>query len=608
MDENLNISEISTQLAEEKELLSSITEALSEFVKTYQNIKKSLQSVGDISAVDFGALDSKLATLKNDITNYDTTLTKSSDAMNEVFTELNSAKEKIIGVSKDIETLDKTSEVFKNFQAKIENLTESIEDAINQIKELKFDKYEESLQALIKTVEKQNEIVESIAKKNDERLATIEENLKTLLERKEVIKEVVVQTPVVESNVVEKEIRPVEYEIKEEAKAISRIIRDGETASEVERFWENHYVDREFLLMYAKSKLSPFGLLDMEEEFSKIKRIILISLFSFIIVFWAIMCNTALNDVASDILPLSLGIVGVCIWEICIFAKKEKLVVISNQKITPEEIVACVKEGKFPVTYNPREDKFIKFCLLFRRNNQDIEKLENIIKERDASKNKKEPPNKKNYSTLETKTKSESLIKKEENKTIIETKKTDSYAEIEKIVNDGLAGKIVINQVDERLRKIELPDIDFNQLNNMAKEACNLSNDLEMEVARNICMHLKRVGYLDSANKVYKYLLYKGGMNEFLMKDWMKIFVCNKQIETAIKMLNIGILAYECALPRANIPQENLMLFKVLGGFPPCECQMHLADIRKAIHDGTIDDYIIRVGGNPKRIVIYDLK
>jgi hypothetical protein len=97
-------------------------------------------------------------------------------------------------------------------------------------------------------------------------------------------------------------------------------------------------------------------------------------------------------------------------------------------------------------------------------------------------------------------------------------------------------------------------------------------------------------------------------MNEFLMKDWMKIFVCNKQIEIAIKMLNIGILAYECALPRANIPQENLMLFKALGGFPPCECQMHLADIRKAIHDGKIDDYIIRVGGNPKRIVIYDLK
>ncbi len=208
-------------------------------------------------------------------------------------------------------------------------------------------------------------------------------------------------------------------------------------------------------------------------------------------------------------------------------------------------------------------------------------------------------------SNFESETPAEPKPAKTESRAI----KIDNYDEIENILNSHPAplSDADMKDIDEKLKNVQLSKLDFYKLIKMAENATSLSNDYQMSITKNYCMLLKRNGYLEAAHKIYKYLLHKEGVNEFFMKDWSKVFTCNRQIDDAYAILKIGQLAYKKGLDKADIPAENLMIMKLMGGNIPCECELHMKDIDNARLSNNIDSYIRQVGGDPNRKPTYTL-
>ena len=135
------------------------------------------------------------------------------------------------------------------------------------------------------------------------------------------------------------------------------IIYIDEQKDDKKGFWDEHKLDKKYLLYYAQNGSY------IEDIFSRIKKGIVISILLCIIIVWAVLCNTVLDNVAKRILPLSLIIFFGCIIAIIVVARMKEIVTI--RYIKPEDIYNCVKESRFPKDYNPNEYKFVKFCMNF---------------------------------------------------------------------------------------------------------------------------------------------------------------------------------------------------------------------------------------------------
>ena len=78
------------------------------------------------------------------------------------------------------------------------------------------------------------------------------------------------------------------------------IIYIDEQKDDKKGFWDEHKLDKKYLLYYAQNGSY------IEDIFSRIKKGIVISILLCIIIVWAVLCNTVLDNVAKRILPLSL--------------------------------------------------------------------------------------------------------------------------------------------------------------------------------------------------------------------------------------------------------------------------------------------------------------
>ena len=125
--------------------------------------------------------------------------------------------------------------------------------------------------------------------------------------------------------------------------------------------------------------------------------------------------------------------------------------------------------------------------------------------------------------------------------------------------------------VDGQLKYYGLEPIDYDNL--IYKNLKEKEKNEELIIISNICNPLKRDGFYDSANKVFKYVAAMYGKNTSLMENWGRLFVANKQILDAEKLFNKGQCLND--MKKVKDAQENVEIYnayvKECGGNPDAQ-------------------------------------
>lgn len=410
-------------------------------------------------------------------------------------------------------------------------------------------------------------------------------------------------------------------------------------------FWEQYNLDKKFLLFYTQNHMNA------EEFFSRIKKGIIISILSCIILIWGILCNTLLNDIASSILFFSLAIVAICVVGIIIVARKNDFVTI--QDIEPEEIYHSMEESRFPSGYNPKEYNFIKFCMNFIQVDEDSiikdlakkygdkKESENVTigkhetkKDEHVTTNKQEiEENEYIITDKQEVNKSENIVankqgvnddkiviiiddqeineKKDKTENDIKTEKVEIIDDFQKIgflITNYFHFKSInmpvmsLEEFNKLMSEPKFSAIDFEKLEKDSNDIYKLTTQQEKEqnlIIQQLCVPLKRAGYLDSANKVYKYIYKTYGFSQVLMNSWAKVFVCNKQFDIAYKLFELGDNQYRYRLKIGDLKPDPVTTM-ILGGILPSQCYENMKKTEKAMSDKQYADQLVReMGGNP---------
>lgn len=351
-------------------------------------------------------------------------------------------------------------------------------------------------------------------------------------------------------------------------------------------FWLTHKKDKKFLLYYYIT-----GEDYIEYLCSKVKKGLIISLLASIIIVWAVLCNTALNHIAKNMFVFSMILLIGCVIGIIITIKIDNIYSV-NLKFTKQEIEECILNNRLPNGYSSSRHRFVKFCLHFV--NFDEESIFNHILTKHKTSTTVDKSNIINDNDKPPK--EESIKQIEKPKEVV-----DNYALIEEKIADFHDCKIDLEELNLILSKQKMSDINFDELRNQAMNCRKISNSEECEADIQVCVKLKREAKLTSANNIYKYIIHKYGMSEVLMKSWAKIFVCSEQLDIAYKLFEIGDISYKNGIKYANIPEENMLMYALIGGVSPSECRLHMQDIERTKTDEIFKkQYIDRVRGYDK--------
>lgn len=160
----------------------------------------------------------------------------------------------------------------------------------------------------------------------------------------------------------------------------------------------------------------------------------------------------------------------------------------------------------------------------------------------------------------------------------------------------------IYKELDEKLQDIKLSSINFEKLKKDSNDIYKLKDYQEREqddIIKNICVPLKRAGYLDSANKVYKYIYKTYGFSQVLMNSWAKIFVCNKQFDIAYKLFELGDNHYKYRIKIGDLKPDPIttMLF---GGVITSQCYENMKKAERAMNDYQYALQLVNnMGGKP---------
>ena len=160
----------------------------------------------------------------------------------------------------------------------------------------------------------------------------------------------------------------------------------------------------------------------------------------------------------------------------------------------------------------------------------------------------------------------------------------------------------VYEEFDEKLQNIKLPPINFEKLKNDSYDIYKLTEQQEVEqnvIIQEICVPLKRAGYLDSANKVYKYIYKTYGFSQVLMNSWGKIFVCNKQFDMAYRLFELGDNQYKYRIKIGDLKPDPITTI-LFGGIMTSQCYENMIKSERAMKNSQYALQLVEdMGGNP---------
>lgn len=160
----------------------------------------------------------------------------------------------------------------------------------------------------------------------------------------------------------------------------------------------------------------------------------------------------------------------------------------------------------------------------------------------------------------------------------------------------------IYKEFDEKLQNIKLSPINFEKLKKDSNDIYRVTDQQDREqniIIQEVCVPLKRAGYFDSANKVYKYIYKTYGFSQTLINSWAKIFVCNKQFDIAYKLFELGDNQYKYRIKIGDLKPDPIttMLF---GGVMTSQCYENMKRVERAMNDYQYALQLVRdMGGNP---------
>ena len=159
-----------------------------------------------------------------------------------------------------------------------------------------------------------------------------------------------------------------------------------------------------------------------------------------------------------------------------------------------------------------------------------------------------------------------------------------------------------IAEFNNLLSEHKFSAINFEKLKKDSNDIYKLTEQQDREqniIIQELCVPLKRAGYLDSANKVYKYIYKTYGFSQTLMNSWAKIFVCNKQFDMAYKLFELGDNQYKYRIKIGDLKPDPIttMLF---GGVITSQCYENMKKAERAMNDYQYALQLVKdMGGNP---------
>ena len=202
----------------------------------------------------------------------------------------------------------------------------------------------------------------------------------------------------------------------------------------------------------------------------------------------------------------------------------------------------------------------------------------------------------------ESNNKSKDIIKQE----MLE--ELDDYQKVSFLITNYLHFKSMnmnvmpLDEFDKLLSEHKLSAINFEKLNNDSNDIYKLTETQDREqnlIIQELCVPLKRAGYLDGANKVYKYIYKTYGFSQVLMNSWAKIFVCNKQFDIAYKLFELGDNQYKYRIKVGDLIPDPITTM-LLGGVVTSQCYENMNRVKRAMSDYQYAIQLIKdMGGNP---------
>lgn len=159
-----------------------------------------------------------------------------------------------------------------------------------------------------------------------------------------------------------------------------------------------------------------------------------------------------------------------------------------------------------------------------------------------------------------------------------------------------------ITKFNNLLSEQKFSAINFEKLKKDSNDIYKLTEQQEREqnlIIQELCVPLKRSGYLDSANKVYKYIYKTYGFSQVLMNSWAKIFVCNKQFDIAYKLFELGDNQYQYRIKTGDLKVDPVTIM-IFGGVPTSQCCENMKKAERAMNDHQYALQLVKdMGGNP---------
>lgn len=157
-------------------------------------------------------------------------------------------------------------------------------------------------------------------------------------------------------------------------------------------------------------------------------------------------------------------------------------------------------------------------------------------------------------------------------------------------------------EFDKKLQNIKLSSINFEKLKKDSNDIYKLTEQQDREqniIIQELCVPLKRAGYLDSANKVYKYIYKTYGFSQTLMNSWAKIFVCNKQFDIAYKLFELGDNQYKYRIKTGDLKPDPITTI-LFGGVITSQCYENMKKAERAMNDYQYALQLVKdMGGKP---------